>query len=98
VEEDLWEDYSQLALTLKNTELIGEVVSKGLDRYPENHLLQLYQCIYRYSIGKDEEAFEKLVELLIQEPALIEEFVLYYPKAVESKDVQFLIQSLSQKH
>ncbi len=98
IEEDLWEDYTQLALTLKNTDLIGEVVNKGLDHFPENTLLQLYQCIYRYSIGKTEEAFEKLVELLIQEPELIEEFVLYYPKAVESKDVQFLIQSLSQKH
>jgi len=98
IEEDLWEDYSQLALTLKNNDLIGEVVHKGLEHYPDNNLLMLYQCIYRYSIGKDEEAFEKLVELLIQEPALIEEFVLYYPKAVESKDVQFLIQSLNQKH
>jgi tetratricopeptide (TPR) repeat protein len=95
--EDLWEDYAQLALTMKNYELAGSILHRGLTEYPDNQLLGLYNCIVQYHEGKEEAAFEKLVEILIQEPELIEEFVLFYPKATESKDIQFLIHSLSQK-
>lgn len=94
---DLWEDYAQLCLTMKNFERTESVLSRGLTEYPDNPLLNLYQCVLQYHRGEEEKAFEKLVELLIQEPHLIEEFVLYYPKAVESKELQFLIYSLNQK-
>lgn len=95
--EDLWEDYAQLSLSMKNYELAHFVLERGLTEFPNNHLLNLYQCIVHYNHGSEEMAFEKLVELLIQEPELIEEFVMYYPKAVESKDIQFLIDSLNHK-
>lgn len=95
--EDLWEDYAQLSLTLRNYDLTRSVIDRGRKNFPENQLLSLYDCIVQYQFGEEEQAFENLVELLIQAPELIEEFVMYYPKAVESKDIQFLIHSLNQK-
>lgn len=97
IHEDLWEDYTQLSLSMKNYDLARSIIDRGLTTFPNNHLLSLYECIVQYQKGDEEIAFEKLVELLIQEPELIEEFVMYYPKAVESKDIQFLIHSLNQK-
>lgn len=97
IHEDLWEDYAQLALSMKNMELANHVVVRGLALFPENTLLELYMCIVLYGTGFDEQAFESLVELLIREPELIHEFVLYYPKGIESKDVQLLINSLNQR-
>ncbi|MEX2595402.1 MAG: tetratricopeptide repeat protein [Salibacteraceae bacterium] len=96
IHEDLWEDYCQLAFSIKNFLLSGDILKRGLEAYPENNLLHLYQCIYLYTIGEDEEAFEKLVEVLIKEPELIEEFVNYYPKGIERKNIQFLIESINQ--
>lgn len=97
IEPDLWEDYCQLALSMKNYTLAERIIERGLHLFPDHDLLHLYKTIYLYTQGKDEEAFELLVEVLIQEPSLIEEFVLYYPKAVESQDIRFLINALNQK-
>ena len=97
-EADLWEDYCQLSFALKNYDLSRDILRRALHLYPENRLLQLYESICLYADGKDEQAFEQLVEILIQEPSLLEEFVFYYPKGMESKDIQFLVEALNQKH
>lgn len=97
LEEDLFEDYCQLAYSLDQYDLSIQIVDEGLRLFPKNEFLQLFQCINLYAQGQDEVAFEKLVEVLIAKPALIEEFVMYYPKAMEIKEILFLIDALNQK-
>lgn len=92
--KDLWEDYAQLCLTLKNNDLCDKVLSRGIALHGDNRLLQVYKSIHHYRNNEEDAGFELLVSVLMQEPALIEEFILYYPKGVELEEIQFLIESM----
>ena len=92
--EDVWEDFAQLALTIKNAELSESVIVRGLEIHPDNKLLQVYQSIALYRSNNEDEAFETLAQVLVQDPALIEEFILFYPKGMERQEIQYLIESM----
>lgn len=92
--QDLWEDYAQLCLTLKNNDLTDSVVSRGTALHGDNRTLQVYKSIHHYRCNEEDAGFELLVNVLMQEPTLIEEFILYYPKGIELEEIQFLIESM----
>lgn len=92
--EDVWEDYAQLCLTLKNQELAKSVIDRGQAIHSENKLLQIYKAILYYRENEEDLGFEILVQTLMQEPKLIEEFILFYPKGMELEEIQFLIESM----
>jgi len=92
--EDVWEDYAQLCLTLKDQELAKSVVDRGQAIHAENKLLQVYRSIIHYRDREEDMGFELLVQTLMQEPKLIEEFILFYPQAMELEEIQFLIESM----
>jgi len=94
IEEDLWEEYSELCLKLKMNVIAESAIERGLEHFPNNLLLQLYQVIIMYRNKKEDKAFDQLVNILIQDPTLIEEFLVHYPKGVEIEKIQFLIESL----
>lgn len=93
-QEDLWEDYAQLCLTMKDTEGAASVVNRALFHHPEHHLFNIYKSIVLYRKGDEDAGFELLVSTLMLDPSLIEEFVLYYPKGIELEEIQFLIESI----
>ena len=93
-QEDLWEDYAQLCLSMKDTEGAQSVLDRALDHHPDNHLLKVYKSIVHYRNGDEDTGFELLVQTLMQEPMMIEEFILYYPKGMELEEIQFLIESI----
>lgn len=93
-QDDLWEDYIQLALALDDDELALRIAERGLDLYPDHHLIRLYQSVAYYRTNREELGFEQLVELLIEEPTLIQEFILYFPKGIEIQEIQHLIETL----
>lgn len=89
--EDLWEDYAQLALTTHNHELAESVIERGLDVHAANNLLQVYRAILLYRLNDEDQAFETLVQALVQDPKMIEDFLYFYPKGMEREEIQFLI-------
>lgn len=93
-EPDLWEDYIQLALSLNDDDLALSIAKRGHDLYPDHTLLRLYQSVAMYRTNQEEKGFEQLVELLITEPSLIQEFILYFPKGIEIQEIQHLIETL----
>jgi len=92
--EDLFEDYTQLTLSIKNAELRQSVLERGLDLYPENKLLLIYQSVSHYLNKDEDQGFELLVDVLLQHPELIDQFILYYPKAIEREEIQYLVESM----
>lgn len=92
--EDVWEDYAQLALSMGDNELAESVIERGLAMHAENKLLQVYRSILLYRNNDEDQAFETLVQVLVQDPSMIEEFILFYPKGIEKDEIQFLIESM----
>jgi len=92
--EDVWEDYAQLCLTVKNNKQAQTVIDRGLDLHEDNKMLQLYKAILLYRQDLEDDGFEILVQVLVQDPTLIEEFILFYPKGMETEEIQFLIESM----
>ena len=93
--EDIWEDYAQLCLSIKNDVRATSVVERGLELHQDNKTLQVYRSITLYRSNKEDEGFEILVQVLMQEPKLIEEFIFFYPKGMELDEIQFLIESMN---
>lgn len=93
-EEDLWEEYAELCLSLKLNIVAESAIERGLEYHPQNLLLQLYKCIMLYRNKREEEGFDLLVSILMQDSKLIEEFILHYPKGIELDEIQYLIDSL----
>ncbi len=92
--EDVWVDYTQLCLSLKNDEKAQNIIDRGLSLHEDNISLQLYRAVVLYRQRNEDEGFEVLVQALMQDPLLIEEFILFYPKGMEMEEIQFLIESM----
>lgn len=92
--EDVWEDYTQLCLTIKQDNTASEVVDRGLVLHEDNIRLKLYKASLLYRNKQEDEGFEILVDVLMQDPTLIEEFIIFYPKGMEMDEIQFLIESM----
>lgn len=93
-EDDLWEEYAELCLSLKLNSIAEAAIDRGLEYHANNLLLQLYKCIVLYRNKKEEKGFDLLVSILMQDPKLIEEFIMHYPKGIELDEIQYLIDSL----
>ncbi len=92
--EDVWVDYIQLCLSINNDALAKDVVDRALEVHSENHYIKLYEAVLNFRSKNEDEGFEQLVNLLVLKPELIEEFILFYPKGMETEEIQFLIESL----
>ncbi|GAB5539237.1 MAG: hypothetical protein Salg2KO_13400 [Salibacteraceae bacterium] len=92
--EDVWVDYAQLCLSIKNNQLADDVIERGLEQHSDNKLLQVYQSVLHFRNDREDVGFEQLVELLVSDPQLLEEFILFYPKGMETEEIQYLIESL----
>ena len=92
--EDVWVDYAQLCLSINNDDKAHSVIERGLSLHEENKTLQVYRAVIMYRQNNEDEGFEILVQVLMQDPLLIEDFILFYPKGMEMEEIQFLIESM----
>lgn len=92
--EDVWEDYAQLCLELKNDDKAQSIVDRGLSLHEENKTLLVYRAVLMYRQNNENDGFEILVQVIMQDPLLIEEFITFYPKGMEMEEIQFLIESM----
>lgn len=93
-EPELWERYIQMCLELGNLSSSLDNCERALAEFPENLRIQLYKAVSLYLLKKEDEAFELLVSVLLQDKNLIEEFILLYPKGIELDEIQYLIDSI----
>jgi len=96
-EAQMFEDYASLALSMKDEKLLHKILQQGLELHTNNELLRLYESIHYYLTGKEDIAFEKLVEVLIKNSSLINEFLIHFPQGMEFNEIQFLVESLQEK-